>query len=88
MPFLDWVNKNQAKAVSSEVPYHLLQKEAEFGTPSKDNMIIQGDNLLALRALMPLYGGQVKCIFIDPPTIPNLRLSITTISLSIVSGYQ
>lgn len=67
MPFLDWVNKNQAKAVSSEVPYHLLQKEAEFGTPSKDNMIIQGDNLLALRALMPLYGGQVKCIFIDPP---------------------
>ncbi|MEQ5185768.1 site-specific DNA-methyltransferase [Providencia alcalifaciens] len=67
MPFLDWVNKNQAKAVSSEVPFHLLQKEAEFGTPSKDNMIIQGDNLLALRALMPLYAGQVKCIFIDPP---------------------
>lgn len=67
MPFLDWVNKNQAKAVSTSVPYHLLQKEAEFGTPSKDNMIIQGDNLLALRALMPLYAGQVKCIFIDPP---------------------
>lgn len=67
MPFLDWVNKNQAKAVSTEVPYHLLQKEAEFGTPSKDNMIIQGDNLLALRALMPLYAGEVKCIFIDPP---------------------
>lgn len=67
MPFLDWVNKNQAKAVSTAVPYHLLQKEAEFGTPAKDNMIIQGDNLLALRALMPLYAGQVKCIFIDPP---------------------
>ncbi|ADP11661.1 putative DNA methylase [Erwinia sp. Ejp617] len=67
MPFLDWVNKNQAKAVSTAVPYHLLQKEAELGTPSKDNMIIQGDNLLALRALMPLYAGQVKCIFIDPP---------------------
>lgn len=67
MPFLDWVNKNQAKTVSTSVPYHLLQKEAEFGTPSKDNMVIQGDNLLALRALMPLYAGQVKCIFIDPP---------------------
>lgn len=67
MPFLDWVNKNQAKAVSTAVPYHLLQKEAEFGTPCKDNMMIQGDNLLALRALMPLYAGQVKCIFIDPP---------------------
>ncbi len=67
MPFLGWVNKNQAKAVSTAVPYPLLQKEAGLGTPCKDNMIIQGDNLLALRALMPLYAGQVKCIFVDPP---------------------
>ncbi|WP_421206136.1 site-specific DNA-methyltransferase [Aeromonas sp. 601027] len=66
MPFLDWVNKNQARAISTQVPYHLLQKEAEFGTPS-ENLVIQGDNLLALRALMPLYAGRVKCIFIDPP---------------------
>lgn len=66
MPFLDWVNKNQARASSTQVPYHLLHKEAEFGEPS-ENMVIQGDNLLALRALMPLYAGRVKCIFIDPP---------------------
>ncbi len=66
MPFLDWVNKNQARAISTQVPYHLLQKEAEFGTPS-ENLVIQGDNLLALRALMPLYAGRVRCIFIDPP---------------------
>lgn len=66
MPFLDWVNKNQARASSTQVPYHLLQKETAFGTPS-ENMVIQGDNLLALRALMPLYAGRVKCIFIDPP---------------------
>ncbi|HHQ4659487.1 site-specific DNA-methyltransferase [Aeromonas rivipollensis] len=66
MPFLDWVNKNQARASSTQVPYHLLQKEAEYGAPS-ENMVIQGDNLLALRALMPLYAGRVKCIFIDPP---------------------
>jgi len=66
MPFLDWVNKNQARATSTQVPYHLLQKEAEYGAPS-ENMVIQGDNLLALRALMPLYAGRVKCIFIDPP---------------------
>ena len=66
MPFVDWVNKNQARASSTQVPYHLLQKEAEYGAPS-ENMVIQGDNLLALRALMPLYAGRVKCIFIDPP---------------------
>ena len=35
--------------------------------PSHDNLLIQGDNLEALKALLPFYRGQVKCIFIDPP---------------------
>ena len=70
MPFLDWVNKNQAKAAVGAVPTHLLQQEAVFGgsedTPP-ENLLIQGDNLLALKALIPVYAGRVKCIFIDPP---------------------
>ena len=66
MPFLDWVNKSQAKVTTREVPYHLLKQEAAYGEPS-DNLLIQGDNLLALKALIPFYAGQVKCIFIDPP---------------------
>ncbi len=66
MPFLDWVNKNQAKVSTDEVPYHLLQEVKTYGDPS-ENLIIQGDNLLALKALLPFYAGQVKCIFIDPP---------------------
>ena len=66
MPFLDWVNKNQAKETSRDVPYHLLQQEETFGDAA-DNLLIQGDNLLALKALIPFYAGQVKCIFIDPP---------------------
>ena len=66
MPFLDWVNKNQAKESTDEVPYHLLQQVKAYGDPS-DNLLIQGDNLLALKALQPFYAGQVKCIFIDPP---------------------
>lgn len=66
MPFLDWVNKNQAKEVPHEVPYHLLKQEAVYGEPS-ENLLIQGDNLLALKALIPFYAGRVKCIFIDPP---------------------
>lgn len=66
MPFLDWVNKNQAKVSTDEVPYHLLQEVKAFGEPS-ENLLIQGDNLLALKALLPFYAGQVKCIFIDPP---------------------
>lgn len=69
MPFLDWVNKNQAKDTSREVPYHLLKREGTYGdaTAAAENLIIQGDNLLALKALIPFYAGRVKCIFIDPP---------------------
>ncbi len=66
MPFLDWVNKNQAQEASREVPYHLLKQEAAYGD-SAENLLIQGDNLLALKALIPFYTGRVKCIFIDPP---------------------
>lgn len=69
MPFLDWINKNQAKQQSRDVPYHLLKHQQSYGDTSaaQQNMLIQGDNLLALKALMPLYAGQVKCVFIDPP---------------------
>lgn len=70
MPFLDWVNKNQAKETAREVPYHLLKQESVHGDVSganADNLLIQGDNLLALKALIPFYAGRVKCIFIDPP---------------------
>jgi adenine-specific DNA-methyltransferase len=70
MPFLDWVNKNQAKEATREVPYHLLKQESVHGDVSganADNLLIQGDNLLALKALIPFYAGRVKCIFIDPP---------------------
>ncbi|MEO7497616.1 MAG: site-specific DNA-methyltransferase [Massilia sp.] len=70
MPFLDWVNKNQAKETTSNVPYHLLKLESVHGDVSganAENLLIQGDNLLALKALLPFYAGRVKCIFIDPP---------------------
>ena len=66
MPFLDWVNKNQAKQTSGEVPYRLLEQQQTFGD-GEGNLLIQGDNLAALKALKTLYEGQVKCIFIDPP---------------------
>jgi adenine-specific DNA-methyltransferase len=67
MPFLDWVNKSQATSVAKEVPYHLLRFESAHGDTRAENLLIQGDNLLALKALLPFYRGQVKCIFIDPP---------------------
>lgn len=70
MPFLDWVNKSQAKEATRKVPYHLLKQESvhgDVGGVHADNLLIQGDNLLALKALIPFYAGRIKCIFIDPP---------------------
>lgn len=67
MPFLDWVNKAQAQSTTAEVPYHLLDFQSAFGDSESENLLIQGDNLLALKALVPFYRGRVKCIFIDPP---------------------
>lgn len=68
MPFLDWVNKNQAKQTAARVPYRLLDFQQQYGEAGAgDNLLIQGDNLDALKALIPFYAGRVKCIFIDPP---------------------
>ena len=90
MPLLDWLNKDQAVKQVNQVPYRLLQPvpELSFGDPNNENMLIQGDNLDALKALLPLYAGKVKCIYIDPPYTPSLPLSITTIIWSIASGFR
>ncbi len=69
MPILDWLNKEQAVRTAQKVPYRLLEPvpELSYGDKSSSNMLIQGDNLDALKALLPHYAGKVKCIYIDPP---------------------
>lgn len=54
MPLLDWVNRNQAEETATQVPYHLLKFEQAYGDTeqAKENLIIQGDNLQALKALL------------------------------------
>ena len=67
MPLLDWLNKKQVVTAAARVPYRLLNAESTHGDPAADNWLIQGDNLEALKALLPFYAGRVKCIYIDPP---------------------
>ena len=69
MPLLDWVNRNQAEETATQVPYHLLKFKQAYGDEeqAKENLIIHGDNLHALKALLPTHTGQIKCIYIDPP---------------------
>lgn len=69
MPILNWLGRDEALKTAAKTPYRLLEEVPElgYGDKSTDNMVIQGDNLEALKALLPFYAGQVKCIYIDPP---------------------
>jgi len=67
MPTLDWLNRADALTAADRVPYRVLEPVSEYGDPCSDNLLIHGDNLDALKALLPFYRGRVKCIFIDPP---------------------
>jgi adenine-specific DNA-methyltransferase len=68
MPTLHWIWKDKVVNHHLEVPYRILQKQYIFGDVEKsENKIIHGDNLDALKSLLPEYEGKVKCIYIDPP---------------------
>ncbi|NLX55658.1 MAG: site-specific DNA-methyltransferase [Planctomycetaceae bacterium] len=69
MPTLDWIGKKAVLNHHRVVPYHLLKcdQKLSVGDPGSGNLLVQGDNLLALKALLPYYAGRVKCIYIDPP---------------------
>ncbi len=69
MPNLSWIGKEAVENHHRKVPYHLLRCDDKLsvGDPDSGNLLVQGDNLKALKALLPYYGGQVKCIYIDPP---------------------
>src|SRR4030042_2970643 len=69
MPTLEWIGKKAVLNHHREVPFHLLKADPKLsvGDPGSGNLLVEGDNLLALKALLPYYAGQVKCIYIDPP---------------------
>lgn len=67
MPVLQWLTREQDLRAAGKAPYRLLNEEGRYGDPAASNMLIQGDNLDALKALLPYYAGKVKCIYIDPP---------------------
>ena len=74
MPELNWVGKNKVITHHLDVPYRVLDRQYSYDEHGKrdadngsQNMIIHGDNLEALKALLPKYEGKVDCIYIDPP---------------------
>ena len=67
MPSLTWIGKDAVLNHHLDVPYRVLEKKYDFGDGEPGNKIIHGDNLEALKSLLPEYEGRVKCIYIDPP---------------------
>lgn len=69
MATLNWIGKEAVVNHHLSVPFHLLKDKPELscGASGSGNLIVEGDNLIALKALLPYYAGQVKCIYIDPP---------------------
>ncbi len=69
MPTLDWLDREAAFRSAARVPTRVLRPHAAGHRhgDGRDNLLVQGDNLQALKALLPFYRGRVKCIFIDPP---------------------
>ena len=72
MPMLKWAGKDKVVNHHNEVPFRVLERKWEFpggaqSAAAAENMIIHGDNLAALKSLLPRYEGRVKCIYIDPP---------------------
>jgi len=74
MPTLNWIGKDKVINHHQDVPFRVLDHKYGFTQDgiqevpvNSGNLIIQGDNLEALKALLPKYEGKVKCIYIDPP---------------------
>ena len=61
MPTLNWVGKDEV--LNHNPAYYTLEKKYTFNAKNSDNMIIKGDNLLALKALLPQYENKIKCIY-------------------------
>ena len=74
MPTLNWIGKEKVVNHHLDVPYLTLDRQHSYDENGRhendngsENMIIHGDNLTALKSLLPRYEGRIKCIYIDPP---------------------
>ena len=83
MPTLDWLNREEAFRIAARVPTRVLRpheaapKIVGDAAAARDHLLVQGDNLEALAALLPFYRGRVKSIFIDPRAVRRAEVDRT-----------
>ncbi|SIO30752.1 hypothetical protein [Vannielia litorea] len=83
MPLLNWLTREDDLRAADRVPYRLLDEVPELSRPGgTEGLLVQGDNLEALKALLPFYAGQVKCIYTATPRgMQNILHSVTATAL-------
>ena len=67
MPMLNWMGRKTVTNAVNDVAVKILREDKSLSYGTGDNVLVQGDNLVALKALLPFFAGEVKCIYIDPP---------------------
>jgi adenine-specific DNA-methyltransferase len=67
MSTLEWIGKEKVINHHPGVPFRVLEEQYTYNAETSDDMITQGNNLEALKSLLPQYEGRVKCIYIDFP---------------------
>lgn len=84
---LTWIGKGEEDILEPRIL--IEDPKHSYGTTDTGNLLIHGDNLLALKSLVASgYAGKVKCIYIDPPYIRGRHLSITMTTWSIPFGSR
>lgn len=83
---LTWVGKNEEKVIEPRILVE--DKNLSYGDPNSENMLIHGDNLIALQALQQDYAGKIKCIYIDPPFNTGARIDADGNDIGYEDGFE
>ena len=78
MPTLEWIGKSKVINHHLDVPYRVLEEKYTYNAEKSGNMIIHGDNLEALKSLLPEFEGRVKCIYIDIKTLRLIQFNYSS----------
>ena len=97
MPTLEWIGKSKVINHHQEVPFRVLERQYSYDEQGQheedngsENMIIRGDNLEALKALLPRYEGRVKCIYIEmkAPKLIQINYSSAVLPRGYIFGKR
>lgn len=86
MPTLEWIGKSKVINHHLDVPYRVLEEKYTYNAEKSGNMIIHGDNLEALKSLLPEFEGRFKCC-VPTNDMKSLRVIVATAAWTVFHGW-